>query len=144
MTFGGVRQRERTLALDMTPMIDIVFQLLIFFLTTAQMADRSRTDIDLPREQGEQRATSESTGLIINLAADGTIVVGERTVDLNELETVAEGVVSRAENDAATLQPLVRADRNTSAELLNEVLRRLERAGFVAVRIGTAPQKGGS
>ncbi|MFO0874896.1 MAG: biopolymer transporter ExbD [Phycisphaerales bacterium] len=142
MNFAGSRQRERTLGVDMTPMIDIVFQLLIFFLTTAQMADRSRAEIDLPREQGEQRTTSESAGLIINLLADGTIIVGEQAIGLDELERLGEDVLRRAPRDDATPQPLVRADRNAKAELLNDVLRRLERAGYAAVRIGTSPQGG--
>ena len=56
----GVRQiRERQLPVDMTPMIDIVFQLLIFFLVTAQLSQHSRADLELPQEAGETGTKKE-------------------------------------------------------------------------------------
>lgn len=138
MSFVKRRRRDRALAVDMTPMIDIVFQLLIFFLTTARLADLSRTRLDLPEEPGEQRRSSEAAGLIVNVAADGAIVIGQETVTMDDLERIAADVLRRAADGTAP-QPLVRADRNGSAAVLNEVLRRLQRSGFTAVRIGTAP-----
>ena len=50
MRFDARRRKSRLLPVDMTPMIDIVFQLLIFFLTTAQLAQFSRAEMDLPEE----------------------------------------------------------------------------------------------
>lgn len=138
MSFMKRRRRERALGVDMTPMIDIVFQLLIFFLTTARLADLSRTKLDLPEEPGEKRRSSEAAGLIVNVGADGVIVVGQEVLTLDELEQIASEVLRRAADGSAP-QPLVRADRNGSAAILNEVLRRLQRSGFTAVRIGTAP-----
>ncbi|MHC5008616.1 MAG: ExbD/TolR family protein, partial [Planctomycetota bacterium] len=43
MKFGWVRQRRDTIAVDITPMIDVVFLLIIFFMTTAQYALLTRT-----------------------------------------------------------------------------------------------------
>ena len=54
MQFRNSRNTIRTVAIDMTPMIDIVFQLLIFFLVTAQMAQQTRATLDLPKEKGEE------------------------------------------------------------------------------------------
>jgi len=139
-------RRNRMLALDMTPMIDIVFQLLIFFLTTAQMADRSRVAMNLPAERGEQRESAESAGLIVSLPADGTILVSGQEVTLDRLEDIAADVLTseRIVSEGKSLpQPLIRADRDASSELLNEVLRRLQKAGFAAVRIGTSPPTSG-
>ena len=59
MRFDARRRKSRLLPVDMTPMIDIVFQLLIFFLTTAQLAQFSRAEMDLPEEAGEQVETAE-------------------------------------------------------------------------------------
>ncbi len=122
----------------MTPMIDIVFQLLIFFLTTARLADLSRIRLDLPEEPGERRTATERAGLVVNVDADGSIVVGQATISFDELESMAVEVLRQA-SDGALPQPLIRADRNADASVLNEVLRRLQRSGFLAVRIGTMP-----
>ncbi|MCH8037092.1 MAG: biopolymer transporter ExbD, partial [Proteobacteria bacterium] len=50
----------------MTPMIDVVFQLMIFFMYTAQFAQVTRTAIDLPDEAGEEQvahAVAENLGM---------------------------------------------------------------------------------
>ena len=49
MNFRSRDKQERLLPVDMTPMIDIVFQLLIFFLTTAQLAQFSRAEMEAVR-----------------------------------------------------------------------------------------------
>jgi biopolymer transport protein ExbD len=135
--------RKRVVDIDMTPMIDIVFQLLIFFLVTARMAEMTRADIDLPTEAGEKEASKEQAGLVINVAANGEITVGERAVDLLELESMAAELASatgpKGATDPSKFRPLVRADRNAQAERLNAVLGALERAGVKGVRLGTSP-----
>jgi biopolymer transport protein ExbD len=136
----GVRKaRERQLPVDMTPMIDIVFQLLIFFLTTAQLAQFSRAEMDLPTEAGEQVEDAAEAGLIVNVMSDGSIVIAAETLELAAFEIMATELVLEAGEAAATLRPLVRADRNAPTIALNRVLLALQRAGVPAVRIATAP-----
>ena len=120
MRFDARRRKSRLLPVDMTPMIDIVFQLLIFFLTTAQLAQFSRAEMDLPEEAGEQVETAEEAGIIVNVLAE-------------------ELVIDHRGDDLARLRPLVRADRNAPAARLNRVLEMLQAAGVPAVRIATAP-----
>ncbi len=48
MRFGAARHTERGVAVDLTPMIDVVFLLIIFFMTTAQFARLTRADVELP------------------------------------------------------------------------------------------------
>lgn len=149
--------RNRVLQLDMTPMIDIVFQLLIFFLTTAQMAQMARSDLQLPKEKGEEEKSKDLAGLVINIDAAGTIVVNDAVTSLQEIEFMAADLAVRASaggastgleralgraSDVSAFRPLVRADRNAPAERLNAVLSALERAGVKGVRIGTSPPDG--
>jgi biopolymer transport protein ExbD len=138
-------KRSRVMQLDMTPMIDIVFQLLIFFLTTAQMAQMSRAELDLPPERGEEERSREQAGLVVNVTAAGEIVIGDETISLGELEAMAVKRASDPEHAAkgtSGFRPLVRADTNAPAERLNGVLQALERAGVSAVRLATNPPSG--
>ncbi|MFO0828348.1 MAG: biopolymer transporter ExbD [Phycisphaerales bacterium] len=142
MRFGRDVRRDRVLAIDMTPMIDIVFQLLIFFLVTARMAQMSRADIDLPRERGEQERSKEQAGMTVNVAANGEIRVAERVVTLDELEALAADLASSPSaqgGGAASFRPLVRADTKAPTQRLNAVLGALERAGVKAIRLATSP-----
>ena len=140
MRFDARRRKSRLLPVDMTPMIDIVFQLLIFFLTTAQLAQFSRAEMDLPEEAGEQVETAEEAGIIVNVLVDGSIEVAGEILDDASFAVLAEElVIDHRDDDLSRLRPLVRADRNAPAARLNRVLEMLQAAGVPAVRIATAP-----
>ena len=120
----------------MTPLIDIVFQLLIFFLVTAQMAEVTRAQLDLPKEKGEEADDSDKAGLTINVLADGSVVVADETLSEAALDRAIEAAIDAA-GGADMLKPLVRAYRNCDAERLNEFFRRLSSHGLAAIRLAT-------
>jgi biopolymer transport protein ExbD len=136
------KHRGRQLLLDMTPMIDIVFQLLIFFLVTAQMVKHSRADMELPKERGEQNQVAEEAGVIINVLATGQIIIGESEVQLNEMEQIIREAVDAAPGKRAEAVKLtIRADRRTPTTHLNDVIERLHKLGVGAARIATSPSR---
>ncbi len=139
MRLAPNQRGERHLPVDMTPMIDIVFQLLIFFLTTAQLAQLSLAEVDLPSERGEASDQEMDAGLIINILADGTIVVAGQPTDLVALSLMAESLLAESSGRERPIRPLVRADRAAPANALNLTLRALQNAGVGAVRIATDP-----
>ena len=143
MKFARSGSRPKSMLLDMTPMIDIVFLLLIFFLTTAQLARESRAELDLPEERGEQREDVERAGLIISVLATGELMQGDRVITVPELEELAVAqVVGGRDENGRLVRPLVRADRNAPAERLNEVFNALRRAGTGSARLATsAPRR---
>ena len=143
MKFSRSGSRPKSMLLDMTPMIDIVFLLLIFFLTTAQLARESRAELDLPEERGEQRDDVERAGLIISVLATGELMQGDRIITVSELEELAIAqVVGGRDENGRLIRPLVRADRNAPAERLNEVFNALRRAGTGSARLATsAPRR---
>ncbi len=119
-------------------MIDVVFLLIIFFMTTAQVAQLTRTEIDLPLERGEQRGTPDEAGLVINITGEGEIIVASRTIDLVELEEIVRGELSKdPQNPAHQLKLLLRADRNAAAVHLNRVVALLESMGVGTARLAT-------
>ncbi len=119
----------------MTPMIDVVFQLLIFFLTTAAVAQATRARLDLPAERGVSEPSPTGPGLVVALHADGRVEVSGRDVTIAELGTLArEAIVAHGAH-----VPVIRADRTTAAQRLNDVMDACREAGFQGVRIATAP-----
>ncbi len=136
MQFKPNSLRSTKSLVDMTPLIDIVFQLLIFFLVTAQMAEVTRAQLDLPKEKGEEAGDSDKAGLTINVLADGSVVVADETLSEAALDRAIEAAIDAA-GGADMLKPLVRADRNCDAERLNEVFRRLSSHGLAAIRLAT-------
>ncbi len=119
-------------------MIDVVFLLIIFFMTTAQVARLTHTEIDLPQEKGEQQATPDESGLVINITSRGEIVVAGRTVGFTELEGIVRGELRKQpQRPAQELKLLLRADRTATAAHLNRVVNLLESLGVGAARLAT-------
>jgi len=124
--------------IDMTPMIDIVFQLLIFFLTTAAIAQANRVKLDLPREAGTPDPTPTGPGLVVSIRADGSCELAGRVVTMDELTAAARA--SRSER--GRLVPVVRADRSAPGARLNDVIDACRQAGFDGIRLATTPGGG--
>ncbi len=124
--------------LDMTPMIDVVFLLLIFFLTTAQLAQMASTPVELPEEAGNEDAATGSAGMVVNVDAAGVITVVDDVVEPNELALRAKEVL--AQDPVAV--PIIRADRRADAARLNLVVDGLRSGGFRSVRVATTSSKG--
>jgi biopolymer transport protein ExbD len=138
MRFGKRVQGERVRAIEITPMIDVVFLLIIFFMTTARFALETRADLDLPREKGEQQETAEEAGIIINIDADGAIIIDQQRITLDGLERIVMAEVNRLPGrNAERLKLLIRADRGANTRRLNEVVARLRSAGVGAARLAT-------
>ena len=140
MNFTRQKKRERLLPLEMAPMIDIVFQLLIFFLATAQLAEVSRAELDLPQEAGESAEVGEEAGLVVNILANGDLLIDENLLTDEQFAVMVEELVLELDSERlARLRPLIRADRSAGAGRLNRVLTLLQRSGIPAVRIATSP-----
>lgn len=123
-------------------MIDIVFQLLIFFLTTAQVVHLSRAQLDLPQEPGEQSKTAEQAGLIINLLPGGEMIVSDRQVNLDDLTDLVRDAIRQTPNQKPeNVRLIIRADRNASSASLNALVERLHQLGVGAARIATSPPR---
>ena len=138
MKFARARHADRMLEVELTPMIDVVFLLIIFFMVAAQFARITRAELDLPQEPGEQTEAAEEAGLVINILADGTIIANEREVDLDELASIVEEEIANAPiGDARQVKLLLRADRNNDTSRLNQILIRLQSLGVGAARLAT-------
>ncbi len=130
MEFEGVRRT--TVVPNLTPLIDIVFLLLVFFLLTSHFVRDESLAVDLPKATSGQ-AMDEDDVVEVVVDAGGTVrVAGEvvRTGDLSSrLEVLLRGRERR--------QVRLRGDRASSLEQAVAVLDAARRAGAEAVDILT-------
>jgi len=125
---------------DMTPMIDVVMLLIIFFLVTSQFSQSIRTQIDLPMQHGENIDADTSGDIVVDLLADGSIRLEGETISLDSFVAMVGAEILHGN---AQTEVLIRPDRNGSAIHLNKLCRRLSGAGVRAYRIATTPIDGG-
>ncbi len=78
------RRRRETLV-DLTPLIDLVFQLLIFFLLTATFQDTPSFKVKLPKAKNTD-VSKEPKAVVVTLRADGAYIVDGNTLGADELE----------------------------------------------------------
>jgi len=127
------RQPEAA-AMQLAPMIDIVFLLLIFFIVTWQFT-RSETELDVSVPSTEEGAdlNRQRGELIINVLADGTIRVDGVTLDLLELEQKLAPVAKLQVN-----QPVrIRGDSEVIYQRIVEVIAACRKAGIWNISFAT-------
>ena len=115
MNFKG-RERD-DVSLDMTPLIDVVFLLLIFFMLTASFTQAQRLKVELPKAEQGENAQDQNKEWVIeidaqgNYALNGEALAGEQlTVRLRELPDRSEDTVIQIRADAKSEhQAVVRA-----------------------------------
>ncbi len=123
-----VERRRRDLQLDMAPMIDMVFLLIIFFLTATTFTEREREqDVLLPsnRKPGSL-SRSLDNNVIVNVLADGSVRVFGDAMDLDALVGVIRDRKARA---SVPIKVQVRGDRRTLYLHVAEALQAIERGG---------------
>jgi biopolymer transport protein ExbD len=122
-------------------MIDVVFLLIVFFMTTAQFARMTKAQVDLPDEPGLRDAGSPESSMIVNVLADATIVVDSQSMDLESFARLIEAEVQRA-GDAGALDLVIRADQSIPSSRLNEIARVLMDRNVRTWRLATDPSGG--
>ncbi len=133
------RKGREPLQLAITPLIDIVFLLLIFFMLTSRFVAQEGIKVDLPvTKKVHVRGAAEETVLV--LRADGTVVFQRR---LFTLETLASELSQRR---ALLLErPIeIRADRAASVQSMVSLLELLRGLGARRVTVATVHQSQGS
>ncbi|HPM23252.1 MAG TPA: biopolymer transporter ExbD [Phycisphaerae bacterium] len=114
-------------ALDMMPMIDMVFNLLIFFLvaTTFHQVEREM-QIALPIAQAGGPVSAVLRELVINVDQEGTIFVAGRRTSAEDLHTVVKDAVAANREQKVT----VRGDRHAAYGRVVAVLDICKQAGI--------------
>ncbi len=137
MPFKSKTSRIIIPVVEMTPMIDIIFLLIIFFMVAAKFAQQATIDLNLPNEVGEVTPAETPSALIINLTADGEIVL-DTPDNIISIEALDARIQSFVDSESATWDLItLRADEYAESSSLNEILRVLNKHGLRATRIAT-------
>lgn len=128
------KHRHNTIAaMNMTPMIDIVFLLIIFFMTVSQVSKVNNERIPLPKQAGSEEQPTSS--LTVNVRKSGEIVVSGRVVSVPELVSLVADELARVGNDPARLNVVVRADLRGDSSAVNDIVDALAKIQVQRVRI---------
>ena len=134
-------------AMDMTPMIDVVFQLIIFFVVTLKMTDDTNKDIKLEEGKDGETLTQDNmppTTLEIEVDKFGKISIHNAKLSPSDLAGILRNRVNKYGNEFPVL---IRADKRTQHKDVKRVMDVCTASGvwklsFVAIQEQKAGKKG--
>ena len=132
--FSEARHRDRRARVDMSPLIDIVFLLLIFFAVTTTFLEQSAMELELPESSTSE--ASESTKIIVEVAAGGEIRLQGEVVTAEQLEARI-GELSAEDRQRVT----VRADSSIELGLAVQVIDALRNGGAAGISLPMVPSQ---
>ncbi|MFC4260416.1 ExbD/TolR family protein [Marinobacter lacisalsi] len=131
------RQRSREVGVDLTPLIDVVFLLLIFLMVSTTLPDDNHLNIQLPEADGEPvTADVELIDLVVN--AQGHYIVNGRTLINNRRDTLAQAIRDASGGDD-DLPFVITADARTAHEYVIRAMDVAGKLGFTKIKFTTDP-----
>jgi len=129
------RQRREEVGVNLTPLIDVVFLLLIFFMVSTTFTRETQLNIDLPEATGKLAETAELQVEIL-IGEDGTYRVnGQRLVD-TQMRTLQAAIYKISAGDT-TLPLIITADAQAAHQSVVRAMDAAGQMGFVHLSITT-------
>ncbi len=127
-------QPEARRSLPLAPMLDILFLLLVFFVTTSTFqAEERQMDVMLPTAETAPRADASPTQIVINVLDDGSIQVGPSTYTIDALGRLLGQLVDDFPNE----QVVIRGDQDVKYQRIIRVMDTARAAGIRSIYFAT-------
>lgn len=130
-----IKKGQALMALTMTPLIDMVFLLLIFFLVASRFAEEERElQVNLPDASEAQPLAAQPKELFINIDSNGQYFVTGKVVGLDELYQICKRTY---DNNPGRASAVVRADRECRWQPIVAAINLCKKAGIRDYRVTT-------
>ncbi len=117
--------------IDLTPMLDVVFIMLIFFIVTASFIKEAGVEVNRPQASTSEPA--ENVNILIAITANDEIWMDNRRVDIRAVRANIERL--HAENPKGAV--VIQADNKSTTEVVVAVLDSSREAGVFDVSLST-------
>ncbi len=121
--------------IQLAPLVDVLLLLLIFFLMTWNAArNENELDVKVPKASSAKEKSAPVGDVIVNVKADGNVVVNRRTLSVPELTDLLKGLVQLNADQAV----VIRGDETGAYKNVVGVLNVCSQAGVTNVAFATA------
>jgi len=122
--------------INLTPMLDVVFIMLIFFIVTASFVKES--GIDVSRPDAATAEVKERGNILVAITREGQVWIDKRPVDIRAVRANIERL--HAENPQGSV--VIQADRDSKNGLLVQVMDAARAAGVYEISIAAEVEQG--
>ena len=117
--------------IDMTPMLDIVFIMLIFFIVSTSFVRESGVEINRPEAQTAQN--KESAGVMVAITANDEVWIDQKLID----QRMVRPTIERLRVEQPDLGVMIQADQQANTGVLITVLDQVKLAGVQQVAVAS-------
>lgn len=128
--FANLIEEEES-AIDMTPMLDVVFIMLIFFIVTASFVKEAGIDVNRP--DAATAVQKDRANILIAISENNEIWIDKRQVDVRAVQANIERLY--AENPQGSV--VIQADEESNTRVLIKVMDAARSAGVYDVSVAT-------
>lgn len=125
------RSRRRHTHIDVAPLVDVVFNLLLFFVITYNVAADPAVKIRLPESKTADSQAEEQ--VVIALSREGQIYLGEKAIQTEDLPSLVREALSRCKEPSVK----IKADQEVPVGLLLKVVDAVKLTGCSTFSIAT-------
>ena len=124
-----LQEQEEAEEINMTPMLDVVFILLIFFIVTASFVKEAGIEVNRP--EAATAVKKERANILVAISDKGEIWINKRRIDIRAVQANIERL--KAENPQGTV--VIQADQKSTTDTLIKVMDAARSAGVYDVSI---------
>ncbi len=124
---------EEEAQIDLTPMLDVVFIMLIFFIVTANFI--KEPGVDVQRPDAQTATIQENASILIGINANDEIWIDRRRVDVRQVKANIVSLLA----DKPLGSVVIRADKAATAEKIVAVIDSAKQAGVTDVSLAAEP-----
>lgn len=130
------RQNDASVDVNLTPLIDVVFLLLIFFMVSTSFTKESRLTLTLPEASSARAQTQEAENIEIIVNAEGHYVINQQQLVNNEIDTL-KAAMSKLSGGNNGIPVVITADANCPHQFVVRAMDAAGQLGFIKLNITT-------
>ena len=128
-----VKNEEEENEINLTPMLDVVFIMLIFFIVTATFIRETGLDVQRPDQQDQPQVVKDEGAILVVIDNNDDITIDNRVVDIRSVRSLVE----RAHAEDPERQAVIQAAPNSTTDTLVAVMDSIYQVGDITVSITT-------
>ena len=129
-----LNQQKSSFSIEITPLIDIVFLLVIFFVVTSKVGDSQFLSLDLPKTESFEYNIVESANNEISILADGSVYINGKALNISNIKEI-EQVIFELDNTDNSI--ILSAEASSLHIWIVGIMDILNKYGFNEVQIRT-------
>lgn len=128
-----LNQKDSNFSIEITPLIDIVFLLVIFFVVTSKVGESQFLSLDLPKTESFDYKTVQTSNEIV-ISNDGSIYINDKLININNLDNLEQEIFELNNNGELLI---LSAESESLHVWVITVMDILNKYGFNEIQIRT-------